>query len=186
MPGGGDPMALIEELLLQLKMKERQGARSEHLAATQALEAAINAKVAEMFEKADDIFTAGLLSGLGQCVSGAGSLAGGGFGLAELASSKATEVAVSSASQLNSVFSGGGQLLGGVSQIGSAAYDGVVSEDEARIARCEGEQSTEEFAANQSQEDANAARDDFRALLDKIEQIRQSEIASRTAALFRA
>ncbi len=196
---GGDAMARLEELMLDLKMKDKQHAREMKHYAEKTIEAAVEKVVDEMNAKADAQLVAGIVGGASQVVSGALSIYGSAEALsvdvpdagqaagegAQLVSARIGE-ATSQMSATTQLYGGAGTIVEGLGTATSGYYQSEATRKDGAITQGQATLSAGERNASAAQEDENMAAQELRDLLAKIDRILQAEQESIKAALFRA
>lgn len=171
--GSHDPVAALAELMLEMRIEDRCGAREQNRIEQDRIEAACDAHVDAIHEEADALVCQGWVSGVAQ-IGGGALQACGGFGNA---------FGVVSDSALRG-FEGAGELVGGVGTVGGAVLGSDVLEAQADQAAAQTAQGTAEQRAEQASTEMQNARDDLRSLLEHIQRIHDAELAARNAALF--
>jgi hypothetical protein len=164
-----DPLAGIEELLLEMRVEDRSTARQENQIEQQRIKTSCDTRVRAIHDEADATELQGWISGGAQIVGGA-LQAVGGFGPMTLRESKG--------------FEGCGHFFEGVGGIGGAVVGQDIADAQAAQTRAETEQNTAEARADEATTEMQNAREDLRSLLDQIQRINDAELAAQKAAVF--
>jgi hypothetical protein len=159
-----DPLALLEEVLVKMRVEDRGRAREENQIEEQRIQEQGRRHVEAIRDRADAMLAKGILVGVTQV--GAGALgAYGGF------ESEAGYEAL-------------GKAVGGAGELGGAVCEFGASGAEARMAQTETAQGTAERRAHQAASEMQDAKEDLRSLLSALQRLYDIDLAAKNAALF--
>jgi hypothetical protein len=174
--GSFDPLTLLEELLVRMKIEDRQHARQENLIEEARVQRAGQAQVAAIHEKADSMWAQGLINGLGQIGGGMLTAHGGFAGFSAADTSRGMAI--------DHGFGGLGKAVEGAGTLGGTAFGVQVEQADARRVNWETRKESAERRASQAAADEQGANDDLRALFSALQKIHEAELAASSAAVF--
>lgn len=164
--GAYDQLAVLEELLVKLRIEERGQARVERRAEEMRISQMAARQVEAIRERGDAQFAQGVAQGFGEMVGGVMGAYGG------FADEKGW-------AELGTAVKGGGTFL--------AAWEGAdVTVAEMHLAEAETARGGAERRAAEASTNMQNAHDDLRALLSAIQRIHDAELAAKKAAVFLA
>jgi hypothetical protein len=170
-----DPLAELEELLLKMKVEDRQRAREERVTEEARIERAAREQVAAIKDSADAMFVQGMFAAGGQVVGGALTAYGGAssFGLSD-----------SAADAQMATWGGLGKVAEGAGGLGAAFMEYPLGDAEAALTGAQTRRETAERRASDAASQTQLSGDELRALLDRLQKIHDVEFGAQQAALF--
>jgi hypothetical protein len=170
-----DPLAELEELLVKMKIEDRQRAREERVTEETRIERAAREQIAAIEDKADASCVQGMFAAGGQVLGGALTAYGGysAFGVSD-----------SDADAQMAQWGGVGKVAEGTGQLGAAFMNYPAVDAEAGLIGAQTRRETAERRAADAASQTQLSGDELRALLDRLQKIRDAEISAQRAAMF--
>lgn len=167
---GSAGLLSLEELLLDLKSKDKEFARERQLMAERCIDQATNKLINEMKDQAQYQMYAGLVSGLSTAASGALNITGGLNG---------TEAGMK-------IWGGAAQLATAGGQMDSTLLGAGAESAKINVTQAQGEVASAQRLASEAQEAKSGADQELREMIARVDRLVQAEEGARQAALFRA